>query len=159
MKNKQRGAMSAEMLGYLSVVIALMIFVGSQSPKIWDKAREIHFGWQTSTVVQGLNSWKRGRTTFAGATIAKACATGDVPSSICGSSNNGKGTNTYGGDWSVTPNSGSAGLLDVTATIPEDGSKIAALADAVAPSTRGDCEEASGCSTISTTATSITMTF
>ncbi|EGR2026332.1 hypothetical protein DYB89_14730 [Vibrio cholerae] len=156
---KQRGALSAEFLGYLVGIIAILIFVASQSPKIWDKAREIHFTWQANQIAQAVPNWKKGRTGFTGVSIAKVCASGELGKSVCGDSGDGKGTNIYGGDWDIRVNSGSSGLFDIVATIPQDTHKIASLADSVASSTRGDCTEASGCSSISKGTNSITMTY
>lgn len=56
---KQRGALSAEFIGYLVGIVAILIFVASQSPKIWDKAREIHFTWQANQIAQAVPNWKK----------------------------------------------------------------------------------------------------
>lgn len=156
---KQRGAVSAEMIGVLAVIIAGLIFVASQFPKIWDAGREMHFTWQANQIAQAVPKWKKGRTGYVSVTIGKVCTDGDLPESVCGAANDGKGTNIYGGDWSVTVNSSSNGLFDVIGTIPRDTDKIASLADALAPSTRDSCTEASGCASLKTGTNSITMTY
>lgn len=156
---KQRGALSAESIGYLVLITVLLIFVGQQSPKVWDYARQVSFSWQANEIAQAVPKWKKGRTGYDTVTIAKVCSSGELGKSVCGESGDGKGTNIYGGDWSVKVNASSSGLFDVVGTIPQDSDKIPALADSIAPSTRAGCTEASGCSSISTASNSITMTY
>ncbi|MGG6325173.1 type II secretion system protein [Vibrio cholerae] len=137
---------------------ALLLFTISQSPQLKFMYNSFIFQWQHSDVVTAVERWKKGRSNYGGVTINKVCLDGALSPKLCGSANDGKGTNQFGGDWTVKANASSKGLFDVTATIPADSDRLPNLADTLAPSTRGGCTEASGCSTITTTANSITTT-
>ncbi len=158
MRNKQRGALTAELLMIVAAVITALIFMVAQLPNIGYKFNEMKFIAQANEIAQETNLWKKGRPNFESVDITKVCQETSLSRAICGTSNDGSQTNPFGGDWDVRVNTGSKGLFDIVATIPEDGDRIPSLANSVAPSTRGNCLEASGCSTLATSANSITMT-
>ncbi|EGU42413.1 hypothetical protein, partial [Vibrio scophthalmi] len=159
MKNKQRGALSAELAMVIGVVVIALIFMVSQAPNFRYKINEARFLSQANEIAQETNAWKKARPNFEGVTITKVCEEGGLNKSLCGSSNDGRATNPFGGDWSISANTGSKGLFDVTATLPEDAHRIPSLANSIASSTRANCNEADGCDTLATTATSIKMTY
>lgn len=161
MKNKQRGALSAELAMVVVIVVLALIFIVSQAPNIMYKINEMRFVSQTNEIAQETLLWKKARPNYEGVTIAKVCADGSLNKNICGASNDGKATNPFGGDWSIAANTRSKGLFDITATVPDatDAERIPSMAGSVAPSTRGNCAEATGCPTLTTTANSLKMTF
>lgn len=156
---KQRGALSAEAIMYTVFIIVGLIFVASQAPNLMYKINEMRFLAQANEIAQETNAWKKARPNFDGVTIKKVCEETSLSKNICGSSNDGVATNPFGGNWTVAVNTGSKGLYNVTATIPQDADRITSLANSVAPSTRAACYEATGCSTITTTSNSLTMTY
>ncbi|WP_045409833.1 hypothetical protein [Vibrio jasicida] len=161
MKNKQRGALSAELAMVVVIVVLALIFIVSQAPNIMYKINEMRFVSQTNEIAQETLLWKKARPNYEGVTIAKVCADGSLNKNICGASNDGKATNPFGGDWTIAANTRSKGLFDITATIPDatDAERIPSMAGSVAPSTRGNCADATDCPTLTTTANSLKMTF
>lgn len=161
MKNKQRGALSAELIMVVVFVVLGLIFIVSQSPNLLYKINEMRFVAQANEIAQETVLWKKARPNFDGVTIAKVCADGSLSKNICGNSNDGKATNPFGGDWSLAVNTRSKGLFDLTATIPDanDQKRITSLGNSIANSTRGNCSEAAGCTTLATTANSLKMTY
>ncbi|ENM3832690.1 type II secretion system protein [Vibrio cholerae] len=156
---KKSGGFSViETVIVVGFLVMFLLFIFSKTPVIKFMYDSFIFNNQHSEVVSSVERWKKGRSNFDGVTLQKVCQSGELSPSLCGSANDGKATNQFGGDWSVKVNAGSKGLFDVTATIPKDADRIPALADTVAPSSRGRCTEATGCSTITTTANSITTT-
>ncbi len=161
MKNKQRGALSAELIMVVVFVVLALIFMASQSPNVMYKINEMRFVSQANEIAQETVLWKKARPNFDGVTIAKVCQDGSLNKNICGDSNDGKATNPFGGDWTLATNTRSKGLFDLTATIPDtnDQARITSLANSIAPSTRGNCSEADDCTTLTTTANSLKMTY
>ncbi|EIA0806466.1 hypothetical protein K6327_004036 [Vibrio vulnificus] len=161
MKHKQRGALSAELAMVVVIVVLALIFIVSQAPNIMYKINEMRFLSQANEIAQETLLWKKARPNFDGVTIAKVCQEGSLNKSICGNSNDGRATNPFGGDWSITVNTRSKGLFDVTATVPDakDAERIPSLANSIASSTRGNCSEATGCSTLTTTGNALKMTY
>ncbi len=156
---KQRGALSAEAVMITAFVIIGLIFVAAQAPNLMYKINEMRFLSQANEIAQETQAWKKARPNFDGVTITKVCEETSLSKNVCGSSNDGKSTNPFGGDWTISVNSGSKGLYDVTATVPEDAERIPSLANSIAPSTREACYEADGCSTVTTSSNSLTMTY
>ncbi|MGR5298430.1 hypothetical protein ACPV5U_23410 [Vibrio mediterranei] len=158
LKRKQRGAISLDALLVIGLVMLALVFVISQAPKMVYAWNKFQYGQQAASLEKYTRDWLRGRSNFTGVTIAKVCASTDLDRKICGPKNDGKSTNPFGGDWSVAPNK-NPGLFDITGTLPNDTNRIIDIADTMAPSTRGNCQESTGCSTLKTTATGLTMTY
>ncbi|MDN3683201.1 hypothetical protein QWZ04_23115 [Vibrio tapetis subsp. quintayensis] len=158
-RNKQRGAISLEAIIILGFVTLALIAVISQVPNLITKFDKFMFNRQAGQITESVRSWKKMRPNYDGVTIPKVCADGELSKSVCGTANDGKGTNPFGGDWTLTANAATKGFYDLTGTLPGGSEHIASLADSMAASTRGNCIEASGCATIKTTANSITMTY
>lgn len=154
-KSKQQGAMSLEAMMILSGVIVALLFVVSKGPEIMYKLNATRFMSQAADIAQAI----QGRPNLPSWTIPKLCERDALSEKICGAANDGVGTNPFGGDWVLKGNASSVSLVDLTATLPNDANKVLDLADLMAPSTRAGCESADSCSTIKTSATSITMTY
>lgn len=157
-KSKQRGASTVDILIYAVILIALVGFAVSQVPNIRFSTSVSAFQADTSSISNAAYNWKKRRPNYASISLAKLCADNYLNESICGSSNDGKSTNPFGGDWTLAANP-NPGLYDITATFPDDADRINELADTMAPITRANCAEADGCSTLTKTTNSITMTF
>ncbi|MCE7575585.1 hypothetical protein [Aliivibrio fischeri] len=153
--NKQLGALSLEAMMITGGIIVGLMFIMSKGPALMYKINTVKFTSQASEIVQAT----QGRANLATLTIPKLCARDALNESICGTTNDGRGTNPFGGDWILSGNAASPTLIDLTATLPNDQSKVLDLADLMAPTTRAGCTEATGCSTIKTTASSIVMTY
>ncbi|MGR6830992.1 hypothetical protein [Aliivibrio wodanis] len=154
-KSKQQGAMSLEAVMIISGVVVALLFVMSKAPTIMYKMNTMMFMSQAAEIAQAT----QGRPSPASLTIPKLCERSALSEKICGEAKNGLGTNPFGGDWVLRGNASSVALVDLTATLPNDSDRVLDLADLMAPSTRAGCESADSCSTIKTSATSITMTY
>lgn len=157
-KSKQRGASTVDILIYAVLLIALIGFVVSQVPSIRFSMNVSAFQSDTSTISNAVYNWKKRRPNYSDVSLEKLCTDNYLNESICGSSNDGKSTNPFGGDWTVKANS-NPGLYDITGTLPNDTDHVNELADTMAPVTRSNCSEAEGCETLTKTTNSITMTF
>lgn len=154
-KSKQKGAMSLEAMMIVSAVVVALLFIMSKGPAIMYKMNTMMFMSQAADIAQAT----QGRPNVALLTIPKLCERDALSEKICGAANNGLGTNPFGGDWVLKGNASSVSLIDLTATMPNDANRVLDVADLMAPSTRAGCESADSCSTIKTSATSITMTY
>ena len=157
---KQRGSSTMDLLIYSAVIISLILFVVTKVPDIVSGLRISSFQSDASTISNAAYRWKKGRSNYATVSLTKICNQDILPKggSICGAANTGVGTNPYGGNWTVTANS-NPGLYNVSATLPNDADTLGELSDAMAPVTRGACQEATGCSTLIAAGTTITMTY
>ncbi|MBO1272885.1 hypothetical protein J3L11_14655 [Shewanella sp. 4t3-1-2LB] len=156
--HRQRGASTTDLLIWASIVIIALIFVISKVPDIRYASNLSKFQSDASAISDGAYRWKKMRPNYTGISINILCTEKYIPESICGSSNNGVSTNSFGGNWTVTANS-NPGLFNIGATIPNDPGRMNDIADTMAPATRGNCTAASGCSTITAAGTSLTMTY
>lgn len=156
---KQQGAAIMDNLIAVGFVALALVFIISQVPKLQYQWNKLQFQSQVSEIVGATIAWKKSRPNFDTVSLNKVCLDGELSNSVCGTANDGKATNPFGGDWAVTVNTGSKGLFDVKATLPSDPDRIVSLSNTMSAATRGNCIEAAGCSTIATTGTDITMTF
>nr|AKN40324.1 hypothetical protein [Vibrio tasmaniensis]AKN40719.1 hypothetical protein [Vibrio tasmaniensis] len=156
---KQAGAAIMDNLIAVGFVALAIVFIFAQVPKLQYQWNKVQFQSQTSEIVQATVAWKKSRPNFDAVSINKVCLDGELSHSICGAANDGKATNPFGGDWSVTVNTGSKGLFDVKATLPSDANHVVSLSNTMSAATRGNCIEATGCSTIKVAGTALTMTF
>lgn len=157
-KRTQKGAMTVDGLLITGFIIIALIYIISKGPTLAYKWNKIQFTTDVSDIINATRDWKKARPNFEGVTLQKLCTITDLSDSICGLSGDGKSTNSFGGDWSVSVNA-SKGMFDIKATLPNDTDRIADIADTMAPSTRSGCIEADGCSTLTTSTSSVTMTF
>ncbi len=83
--------------------------------------------------------------------ISVLCNAGYLNEIMCGSSNDGKGTNPFGGDWTVAPSSslGAAHLSVGVTGIPDN--RFNELANDLAKRSYYACQQASSCSSASLT--------
>ena len=160
MRNKQRGASTVDVMIASAFIIGALVLTILLYPRIVASKNLGSFQVDAATISSATERWKKARSNYTGVSIPVLCAQNILPKggTICGSANNGTNTNSYGGNWTVAPAS-NPGLYTVTGTLPNDPDVIAELADAMAPTTRGNCQSATGCSTLSTTATGVSMTY
>ncbi|AZQ13268.1 hypothetical protein [Shewanella khirikhana] len=158
MKNRERGASTTDMIIWAALIIGALIFTISKVPDIRYALRVAAFQADTATIGDAAYRWKKMRPNYTGISIGVLCTDKYLPETICGTSNNGVATNQFGGNWTVAVNA-NPGLYNIVATIPNDPTRMNDLADTMASATRGNCTKASGCSTITATGTTLTMTF
>ncbi len=160
MRNKQRGASTVDVMIAAGFIIGALVLTILIYPRIVASKNISAFQVDAATISSATERWKKARSNYTGVSIPVLCAQNILPKdgTICGSGNNGTNTNSFGGNWTVVPAS-NPGLYTVTGTLPNDPDVIAELADAMAPTTRGNCQSATGCSTLSTTATGVSMTY
>ncbi|WP_338726599.1 hypothetical protein V8687_03925 [Shewanella baltica] len=159
MKNKQRGAQLLDMSLTSMVVIGALVTILLMYPTIAKTMKKAAFQRDAAMIIAAADAWKMARSNFTGVGMGELCK-GSLPKngSICGTANTGTGTNHYGGNWTLTVGS-NPGLLQLTSTFPNDPDVIPQLADAMAPSTRANCQESTGCSSISSTTSTLVMTY
>ena len=157
-KLAQRGAMSVDVMLVSGFIILALIYIISKGPTIAYAWNKIMFTTDVSSIISSTRDWKKSRPNFDGVSLQKICDITDLSESICGTTGDGKSTNAFGGDWTVSVNA-SKGLFDIIATLPNDTDRIDDIADTMASSTRSGCIEAAGCATIKTSANAVTMTF
>ncbi|HDS1208447.1 TPA: hypothetical protein QDZ84_003486 [Shewanella algae] len=157
--NRQRGAAIVDnLLGY-SIAAMVLAFVVLMAPSAY-LSMKINGAKADAQIIQtALRDYKlSGRPDFTGLTISKLCTDEYITQkSICGSSNDGKGTNQFGGDWTVQPNANKA-RADVGFSMPNDSTRVNRVADAMAGLTYQNCSQAAGCATLKVSSTLITMT-
>jgi hypothetical protein len=159
MKNKQRGAQLLDMSLTSMIVIGALVTILLMYPTISKSMKKANFQRDAAMIIAAADAWKMGRSNFTGVGMGELCKGALAKNgTICGTANTGTGTNHFGGNWALTTGS-NPGLLQLTSTFPNDPDVIAQLADAMAPSTRANCQEAAGCSSISSTTSSLVMTY
>lgn len=109
-------------------------------------------------IKSAVENWRGTRTDLTGVSIAVLCTTGNgnQGSSFCGSNNDGKASNRYGGDYTVTVSS-NVSQIDIGIT-GVDGNYINAQANRLAPLSAARCDSVTSCSTVTASGTSITVT-
>ncbi len=157
--NKQRGASTVDVMIAAAFIIGALVLTIMIYPRIVSAKNLAQFQVDESTITSAVERWKKARSNFTGVSVPILCEQNILTKggTICGTNNDGANTNSYGGDWEVTAAS-NPGLFVVSATLPNDPDVIAELADAMAPTTRQNCQSATDCDTISTTATGLSMT-
>lgn len=160
MRHKQRGASTVDVMIAAGFVIGALVLTILIYPRIVASKNISAFQVDAATISSAAERWKKARSNYAGVSIPVLCAQNILPKdgTICGSGNDGTNTNSFGGDWTLAAAS-NPGLYTITGTLPNDPNVIAELADAMAPTTRGNCQSATGCGTLSTTATGVSMTY
>ncbi|GLO64029.1 hypothetical protein MACH09_45370 [Vibrio sp. MACH09] len=116
-----------------------------------------------SQTVQAVTALKAGAEkvkvgNHASTTLAKVCDVrrNAVSMNICGTSRNGVAMNPYGGNYTLTPNSANLSQVIIGVT-RVDTKYIDNLADALAKLSVGNCIEASGCTAITVSGSTITV--
>ncbi|CCN39735.1 conserved hypothetical protein [Vibrio nigripulchritudo FTn2] len=158
MRNKQRGAQLLEFNLVYLVIAGLVLAVLSIAPEIKYQWNLALFQWDANTIVSTAERWKKRRPDFNGLNIGKLCTEANLSKSICGSANNGQGTNPFGGNWTIGPATNKA-LISLTGTMPNDTDRVTDISETMASGTRNKCIQVSGCSTIAKTSNSVTMTY
>lgn len=145
--NKQRGAMILDNMIAASFVAVALIVILTAMPTINYKMNLSNFQKQETDIAMATVSWKKARPNYVGVSMQELCTRQLVSKSICGD-NNGKGTNAFGGDWTVK---GVGGHFEVTATLPniaDEQGRLKDVADTMAPNTRKQCDKYEGCASI-----------
>lgn len=148
MKNKQRGAMLLDNMIAVGFVAVVLIGIVASIPKISYMMNLTEFQKQEAEIASATVSWKKKRPNYTGVSMILLCDRQLVSKSICGTAGDGKLSNPFGGDWTVT---GVGGHYQVTATLTNlDGEtgRLWDVADSMAPSTRLQCSSADGCGSI-----------
>lgn len=160
MSNKQRGASTVDVMIAAAFIIGALVLTIMIYPQITSSKNISSFQVDAATISSATERWKKARSNYTGVSIAVLCAQNILPKggTICGTTNTGANTNSFGGSWTVAV-AKNPGLYTVTGTLPNDKDVVAELADAMAPTTRGNCQSATGCATIAQTATSVAMTY
>ena len=160
MRNKQRGASTLDVMIAAGFVIGAIVLTVLIYPRIVASKNISAFQVDAATISSAAERWKKARSNYTGVSVPVLCAQNILPKdgTICGSGNNGTNTNPFGGNWTLAA-AANPGLYTVTGTLPNDPNVIAELADAIAPTTRGNCQSATGCSTLSIKGTGISMTY
>lgn len=154
---KQKGIATLDMVLYGMAAIALLLGLMALVPKVnyaMDKQKLLS---DMSEIKRAALEWKGQRSNYATlAGIGVLCARDHLNDNICGPSDDGVATNPFGGNYTITP-SANVSLVDISATGIE-ARRVADLADAVAPSTRDACTDATGCGSINAAGSVITAT-
>ncbi|ANS88116.1 hypothetical protein RJD38_21665 (plasmid) [Vibrio scophthalmi] len=95
----------------------------------------------------------------AGVNMAKVCdeRRNAVSMKICGDARNGVGTNQYGGNYTLEPDNSNLSRVKVGVT-NVDTQYIDAVADSLSALAAGNCTQAAGCSTLTVSGNTITVT-
>ncbi len=154
---KQKGISLIDFIMYL--ILAVFVFLGIvklyNMGVAWSK--QVNTVSSVTQIKAGAEKVKS--VNHTGTTMAKVCSTGRnaVSSTICGDTRDGVGTNEYGGDYTLAPNT--ANLQQVVIGITNvDEQYIDDLADTLAKISAGNCNSAASCSSISVSGTTITVT-
>ncbi|AUI88953.1 hypothetical protein BS333_21470 (plasmid) [Vibrio azureus] len=153
---KQAGVSLMDFIMYL--ILAVFVFLGIV------KLYNLGVAWKSqantvSAVTQIKAAAEKVKSiNHTGVSMSKLCDVkrNALSSMICGS-NNGEGTNEYGGNYSVAATTGNAQRITVSIT-NVDTQYIDDLADTLAKVSAGNCNSATGCSTVSVTDSTITVT-
>ncbi|MGR5465145.1 hypothetical protein ACPV5G_19645 [Photobacterium damselae] len=156
-RNKQRGAMIMDNMVASSFVAIALIFIVAAMPTISYKLNLSNFQKQETDIAMAAVSWKKARSNYTGVNMKQLCERQLIGESICGTSNDGKGTNAFGGDWTVK---GVGGHFEVIATlenIADEPGRLKDVADTMAPNTRKQCASADSCNSIKLAGKTLTM--
>lgn len=154
---RQQGLSLIDFIMYL--ILAVFVFLGIV------KLYNLGVAWSKQTnTVSAVVQIKAGAekvksVNHSDAAMSKVCSTGRnaVSSTICGDSRDGKGTNEYGGDYTLTGNT--SNLQQVIIGITNvDTQYIDDLADTLAKMSAGNCNSAASCSSVSVSGSTILVT-
>ncbi len=116
---------------------------------------------QTTTAVTAIKAGAESVKTInhTGVNMAKVCDAkrNAVSMKICGTSRDGVGTNPYGGNYTLAADTANLARVKIGIT-NVDTQYIDALADSLSTLAAGNCTQAAGCSTLSVSGNTITVT-
>jgi hypothetical protein len=158
LKNRKKGLTIVEaslvaLAAILFIVIAIKGF-GELSYRL----KKMQLTNQVTEINAGANTWKGMRSNFTGLTMTALCKAGQesVSESTCGGiGGTGANSNSFGGSFAITPSTNVSQKKLVIDSLPSD--RISELADSLAPLTLDECDQYSGCATITVAATSLTL--
>jgi len=154
---RQKGVSLIDFIMY--VILAVFVFLGIV------KLYNLGVAWsKQSNTVAAVVQIKAGAekvksVNHSDASMSKVCSStrNAVSSSICGNSRDGVGTNEYGGNYTLTPNSANLQLVNIGIT-NVDTQYIDDLADMLAKVSAGNCNSAASCTTVTVSGNTITVT-
>lgn len=154
---KQQGISLIDFIMYLILVV--FVFLGIV------KLYNMGVAWSAqANTVSAVTQIKAGAeksksVNHTGVSMSKVCAEGRnaVASTICGDTRDGKGTNEYGGDYTLDPDTSNLQRVKISIT-NIDTQYIDDLADTLAKLSAGNCNSAASCSTLEVSANAITVT-
>ena len=155
--NRQKGEGMISFIMYL--ILATLLFLGVV------KLYNMGMAWsKQASTVSAVTQIKAGAekvksVNHSGTSMTKVCATGRnaVSSTYCGDSRDGKGTNEYGGDYTLTGNTSNLQQVKIGIT-NVDSQYIDDLADTLSKISAGNCNSAASCSSVTVSGTTITVT-
>lgn len=158
LKNRKKGLTIVEaslvaLAAILFIVIAIKGF-GELSYRL----KKMQLTNQVTEINAGANTWKSMRSNFTGLTMTKLCAAGQqsVSESTCGGvGGTGANSNAFGGSFAITPDTNVSQKKLVIDSLPTD--RITELADSLAPLTLEECQQSTGCGSITVAASSLTL--
>ncbi|GEK15413.1 hypothetical protein [Aliivibrio fischeri] len=155
--NKQKGATLMDFL--LWAAIAAVFLAGVVQLYVTGSAYANRI--QTVTAVTSIKAGAESVKTInhTGVNMAKVCdeRRNAVSMKICGDARNGVGTNPYGGNYTLEPDNSNLARIKVGVS-NVDTQYIDALADSLASLAAGNCTQAAGCSTLTVSGNTITVT-
>jgi type II secretory pathway pseudopilin PulG len=155
---KQRGFTSIELGIVLLVVAAFALVAMSVGPKVMYALKKYQLNKQVTHIIETSVQTKGLSPTFEGVTIASQCTStrNVLDEAVCGASNDGKNANPFGGDFILSVNTNKSKLDLQINNLPTD--RLDELADMLASSSGENCLKANGCSSVTTTSDSVTLT-
>ncbi|MFW7525623.1 type II secretion system protein [Vibrio ostreicida] len=155
-KRKQGGMASLDKLIAVAAMVIGIMWLLSQQPKAEYNENLTLLQMQVSDVKTASRNWKK-RGTYTGVSMAVLCTNSLLDDVLC-SGTPGQNVNAFGGHLTIAVNSTNPALRTIVVTIPNDADKVNDIAATLANLTRDQCVSMTGCSTISVTGTSITLT-
>ncbi|EPN0316275.1 hypothetical protein ACTTZI_004177 [Vibrio vulnificus] len=162
--NAQRGAMIMDNLVAVGFISMLVIGIVASIPALTHKLNVTKFQSQVNEITTAAVQWKKQRPNYDKLTIGQLCDYELISKTLCsgvaGASATTTGVvNSFGGTFALT---GNGGTFSLDATLPNltgESGRQKDLADTMAPSTKGQCLEAQGCLTITSTTDALNMEF
>lgn len=157
--NRRKGVTLVELGLYMAAAIVLLVggvFTWGEVKFRLDKSDLVR---DVIEINSAAESWKSFRPGYTGVSMTVLCAAGQqgISKTTCGGvGGNGTNTNPFGGSYTIAVASNVSQKTVTASNLPSD--RINEIADTLAPQTADECESATGCSTISVTGTTITMT-
>lgn len=160
-RKKQQGLTAVEttvalLIGAIAVLGALKLI-----PNLYFGVKKSELRSEVSEIITAVGTWKGMKpnySTLTGMTLLCSSTRNMLDDGICDSSGGGAGLAPWGGDYTAVGGTTTGGTANWTLTIsliPSD--RLDEIMDELAPLTEDNCTNATGCSSISYSGTTITM--